>query len=249
MDTLLVFTNLPNRESALALARSLVDAHLAACVNVLGGCTSIYRWQGAIETEEEVPVLIKTRAALYEAVEQAIRARHPYDVPEIIAVPVSHGLPAYIEWVAAETSGARRVIALAAPYEAESTWTRRPPDGFRSCCRSAARRRGRRSLQVVRQRSVGVRIPAARPRAFRVEAQRRDDTTAVVRFLAGARLLPVQDKLAFRLEDKSGSQGDQRQRCPPPSRSRIRSSARTDVYHEPFEAVVQARRRQRRRRR
>lgn len=106
MDTLLVFTNLPNRESALALARSLVDAHLAACVNVLGGCTSIYRWQGAIETEEEVPVLIKTRAALYQAVEQAVRAQHPYDVPEIVAVPISHGLPAYIEWVAAETSGA-----------------------------------------------------------------------------------------------------------------------------------------------
>lgn len=106
VDTLLVFTNLPNRESALALARSLVDAHLAACVNVLGGCTSIYRWQGAIETEEEVPVLIKTRAALYQAVEQAVRAQHPYDVPEIVAVPISHGLPAYIEWVAAETSGA-----------------------------------------------------------------------------------------------------------------------------------------------
>lgn len=103
MDTLLIFTNLPNRESALALARALVDARVAACVNVLGGCTSIYRWQGAIETAAEVPVLIKTRAALYAAVEQAIRARHPYDVPEIVAVPLSHGLPAYLEWVAAET--------------------------------------------------------------------------------------------------------------------------------------------------
>lgn len=103
MDTLLIFTNLPDRESALALAQALVDAHVAACVNVLGGCTSIYRWQGAIETAAEVPVLIKTRAALYAAVEQAIRARHPYDVPEIVAVPLSHGLPAYLEWVAAET--------------------------------------------------------------------------------------------------------------------------------------------------
>ncbi|HQR53113.1 MAG TPA: divalent-cation tolerance protein CutA [Burkholderiales bacterium] len=103
MDTLLIFTNLPNRESALALARALVDARVAACVNVLGGCTSIYRWQGAIETAAEVPVLIKTRTALYAAVEQAIRARHPYDVPEIVAVPLSHGLPAYLEWVAAET--------------------------------------------------------------------------------------------------------------------------------------------------
>jgi len=103
VDTLLIFTNLPDRESALALARALVDARVAACVNVLGGCTSIYRWQGAIETAAEVPVLIKTRTALYAAVEQAIRARHPYDVPEIVAVPLSHGLPAYLEWVAAET--------------------------------------------------------------------------------------------------------------------------------------------------
>lgn len=106
VDTLLVFTNLPDRESALALARALVDARLGACVNVLGGCTSVYRWQGAIETADEVPVLIKTRAALYETVEQAIRERHPYDVPEIIAVRVAHGLPAYLDWVAAQTDPA-----------------------------------------------------------------------------------------------------------------------------------------------
>jgi periplasmic divalent cation tolerance protein len=104
VDTLLVFTNLPDRESALALARTLVDAQVAACVNVLGGCTSIYRWQGAVESADEVPVLIKTRAALYAEVERAIRARHPYDVPEIVAVPITHGLPAYLEWVAAETT-------------------------------------------------------------------------------------------------------------------------------------------------
>lgn len=106
VDTLLVFTNLPDRETALALARALVDARVAACVNVLGGCASVYRWQGAVETAEEVPVLIKTRAALYEAVEQVIRERHPYEVPEIIAIPVAHGLPAYLEWVAAETAPA-----------------------------------------------------------------------------------------------------------------------------------------------
>lgn len=113
MDTLLVFTNLPDRGTALALARSLVDAKLAACVNVLGGCTSIYRWQGETETAEEVTVLIKTRAALYDEMERAIRTQHPYAVPEVVAVPVSHGLPAYLEWVAAETSHA------AAPKPAE----------------------------------------------------------------------------------------------------------------------------------
>lgn len=104
MDSLLIFTNLPDRESALTLARALVDARVAACVNVLGGCTSIYRWQGAVERAEEVPVLIKTRAALYAEVERAIRAGHPYDVPEIVAVPITQGLAAYLEWVAAETS-------------------------------------------------------------------------------------------------------------------------------------------------
>ena len=103
MDTLLVFTNLPDRESALGLARALVEARFAACVNVLGGCTSVYRWQGAPETAEEVAVLIKTRSDLYGVVEQAIRARHPYEVPEIIAVPVSQGLPAYLAWVETET--------------------------------------------------------------------------------------------------------------------------------------------------
>ena len=103
LDTLLVLTNLPNRETALSLARELIDSRCAACVNVLGGCTSLYRWQGEIETAEEIPVLIKTRAALYGAVEQAIRARHPYELPEIIAVPVSQGLPAYLAWVATET--------------------------------------------------------------------------------------------------------------------------------------------------
>jgi periplasmic divalent cation tolerance protein len=103
VDTVLVFTNMPDRESALALAQALIDARVAACVNVLGGCTSIYRWQGASETAEEVPVLIKTRAACYPTLERAIRERHPYDVPEIIAVPVTQGLPAYLEWVESET--------------------------------------------------------------------------------------------------------------------------------------------------
>lgn len=103
MDTILVFTNLPDRESAIELARTLIEGRHAACVNVLTGCTSVYRWQGEIETAEEVPVLIKTRASLYPALEQAIRERHPYELPEIIAVPLTDGLPAYLDWVQAET--------------------------------------------------------------------------------------------------------------------------------------------------
>jgi periplasmic divalent cation tolerance protein len=100
---LLVLSNLPDRERALELARALVDGGLAACVNVLSGCTSIYRWRGAVETADEVPVLIKTRQSLYPRVEQAIQRLHPYEVPEVIAVPLAAGLPAYLEWVCAET--------------------------------------------------------------------------------------------------------------------------------------------------
>ncbi|MGQ0751315.1 MAG: divalent-cation tolerance protein CutA [Betaproteobacteria bacterium] len=103
-DTLIVFTNLPDRGSALELARALVDKRLAACVNVLGEISSVYRWKGEIANETEVAVLIKTRAAAYGALEAGIKALHPYEVPEIVAVPVASGLPAYLDWVAAETS-------------------------------------------------------------------------------------------------------------------------------------------------
>ncbi|THF65129.1 divalent-cation tolerance protein CutA [Pseudothauera rhizosphaerae] len=100
---LLVFTNAPNTDSARLIARSLVDARLAACVNILPECQSIYRWQGAVEEAAEVPVLIKTTSAHYAAVEAAIRLAHPYELPEIVAVPVERGLPGYLAWVAAET--------------------------------------------------------------------------------------------------------------------------------------------------
>lgn len=103
-DTLIVLTNLPDRASAMKLARLLVDRGLAACVNVLAEASSVYRWRGSVETAREVPLLIKTRRALYPDVEAAILAGHPYELPEVVAVPVVHGLPAYLEWVAAETS-------------------------------------------------------------------------------------------------------------------------------------------------
>ena len=102
-QTLLVLTNLPDQASARALAATLVTERLAACVNLLAPCRSIYRWQGAIESAEEVPLLIKTTSERYAALEAAIRAGHPYELPEIIAVPVEHGLPEYLAWVAAET--------------------------------------------------------------------------------------------------------------------------------------------------
>ena len=102
-DILLVLTNLPNHDAAVTLGRALVERRLAACINVLGAATSIYRWKEALETTPEVPLLIKTHAPLYARVEAAIRELHPYELPEIIAVPIRHGLPDYLEWVNNQT--------------------------------------------------------------------------------------------------------------------------------------------------
>jgi periplasmic divalent cation tolerance protein len=103
MTTLLVLTNLPDRAAAERLAETLVGNQLAACVNILAPCRSVYRWKGAVQHEEEHPMLIKTTSERYAAMEQALRAGHPYELPEIIAVPVDRGLAAYLDWVAAET--------------------------------------------------------------------------------------------------------------------------------------------------
>jgi periplasmic divalent cation tolerance protein len=104
MSTLLVITNLPERAAAEKLADALVAKRLAACINILAPCRSVYRWQGAVQHDEEHPVLIKTTRAAYAELEAQIRAHHPYELPEIIAVPIERGLPAYLDWVAAETA-------------------------------------------------------------------------------------------------------------------------------------------------
>jgi periplasmic divalent cation tolerance protein len=103
-EAVIVLTNLPDRDAALKLAQELVARRLAACVNVLAPCTSVYRWKGETETAPEVPVLIKTRAERYAEVEAAIRALHPYELPEIVAVPAVRGLEEYLQWVSDETS-------------------------------------------------------------------------------------------------------------------------------------------------
>lgn len=107
MRTLLVFTNLPDRAAAEKLADTLIVQRVAACVNILAPCRSVYRWKNDLQHDEEHPVLIKTTAERYGALESAIRAAHPYELPEIIAVPVEHGLPAYLDWVASETTAGR----------------------------------------------------------------------------------------------------------------------------------------------
>ena len=101
MTTLLVLTNLPDRPSAERLAETLIERRLAACVNILAPCHSVYRWKGTVQHDEEHPVLIKTKRDRYSELEHALRAGHPYELPEIIAVPIEQGLPAYLDWVAA----------------------------------------------------------------------------------------------------------------------------------------------------
>jgi len=103
MEPLLILTNLPDVASAEKLARALVERRAAACVNVLAACHSIYRWQGSVESAVEIPLLIKTTAVNYPKVEEIVRTQHPYDLPELIAIPIINGLPAYLEWVAEET--------------------------------------------------------------------------------------------------------------------------------------------------
>jgi periplasmic divalent cation tolerance protein len=99
----LVLCTVPDREAGQRIARTLVDEGLAACVNVVAGLHSTYRWQGAVETADEALLLVKTTAARFAALRDRLVALHPYELPEVIAVDVAAGLPAYLEWVAAGT--------------------------------------------------------------------------------------------------------------------------------------------------
>ena len=103
MSVLIVFTSAPDRASAEKIAHALIERRLAACVNILAGGTSVYRWQGKVETAGEVPLLIKTRTAIYDEVEALVKSLHPYELPEIVAVSVERGLPEYLDWVNAST--------------------------------------------------------------------------------------------------------------------------------------------------
>lgn len=102
-QALLVLTNMPDASSAHALARHLVARKLAACVNIQTGVQSVYRWQGSIEEASEVSMLIKTTAARYAELVEAIKASHPYQVPEIVALPITAGWAPYLDWIAKET--------------------------------------------------------------------------------------------------------------------------------------------------
>jgi periplasmic divalent cation tolerance protein len=102
-DMLIVWCNAPDAQTAQDLATGLIHSRLAACVNVLSPVQSIYRWDNGIETATEVPLMVKTTNAAYPALEQWLQSHHPYTIAEIIALPVSQGLPAYLNWVSSET--------------------------------------------------------------------------------------------------------------------------------------------------
>ena len=103
-EVLLVITNVPDRAAAERIADTLVTEGVAACVNIMAECASVYRWQGKLERANEVPLLIKTTRTAYPQLEEKLRKLHPYELPEIIALPVAAGLREYLNWVVAETN-------------------------------------------------------------------------------------------------------------------------------------------------
>lgn len=101
-----VYTTYPSLVEAEAAGRGLVDQRLAACVNILPGMVSHYRWEGAIERGEEVVMLIKTRASLAGAVRSEVKAKHSYAAPAILVLPIESVDQTYLGWILAETEGA-----------------------------------------------------------------------------------------------------------------------------------------------
>jgi periplasmic divalent cation tolerance protein len=108
-----VYLTAADRDEALRVGRALVEARLAACINVLPGMTSLYWWQGAIETAQEAVLIAKTRAELIPELIERVRALHSYSVPCVLALPILEGNPDYLDWLRQET--AKRSGGQAAP--------------------------------------------------------------------------------------------------------------------------------------
>lgn len=101
---LIVFSTLPDNESAERIATMLVERQLAACVNIGAPVRAIYRWEGTVEHANEVPIMIKTSSARYAALQAALLDAHPYQVPELLACAVQHGADAYLHWLYGATT-------------------------------------------------------------------------------------------------------------------------------------------------
>lgn len=104
MHALVVTTTVPSQDLAERIADAAITEHLAACAQIAGPITSIYRWQGKVERATEWCCAFKTSPACYAALEARIRSLHPYEVPEIIATPVTHGSPPYLTWIQEQLS-------------------------------------------------------------------------------------------------------------------------------------------------
>ena len=116
---LLVYCTCPNHETGRRIAALLVDAHHAACVNVLPGVTAFYHWKGKLQQDEETLLMIKTTRAAYPGVQTLITQHHPYELPEIIAVPIQAGLRGYLDWL--DQCTAKPVSAQEASSQEESS--------------------------------------------------------------------------------------------------------------------------------
>ena len=103
-DAIVVLCTCPDQTSADLLCEQLLNQRLAACINQLPSVTSVYRWQGKVERATEIQLIIKSRQSRFAELQACIQANHPYEVPELLALPVSAGLPAYLDWLNGETA-------------------------------------------------------------------------------------------------------------------------------------------------
>ena len=111
-----LFVTVPEVKLAEAIAKGLVERKCAACVNIIPGATSVYRWEGKLHKDHEVLLIIKTRAGAFKEVTQFIKEKHPAKVPEIIGLPITEGSPSYLEWLGANTIFTRKAEDIRFPY-------------------------------------------------------------------------------------------------------------------------------------
>ena len=128
-DTLVVLVTAPSADQAASLGRTLVGERLAACGNVVPGLRSIYRWEGKVQDEPEALLVLKTTRARFAALRERALDLHPYDVPEVLALPVEAGSAAYLEWIARETATPRGRPAPSARPSAARRGASRPRRG------------------------------------------------------------------------------------------------------------------------
>ena len=102
-EQIIVLISVPSKDVGLKVARSLVDSQLAACVNLLPAIRSVYRWEGSVAEDEELLLIVKSKQSLFDQLSELVVQHHPYDVPEVIALPIVAGLKAYLTWIDEET--------------------------------------------------------------------------------------------------------------------------------------------------